>query len=125
MVLDFGKNVFAFVYGTFTGGLSEGWGPTIYGTKGKVSGTNHNDKAIEIAAGLHPLGPHVVGVHADMEENHVFEDMMQLVDWINDDNAKPIATAEHAAHVIEIFEAALRSSDTGHVQELKTTFEFV
>ncbi len=103
MVFDFGKNVFAFVYGTFTGGLSEGWGPTIYGTKGKVSGTNHNDKPIEIGSGVHPLGPHVVGVHADMEENHVFEDMMQLVDWINDDNAKPIATAEHAAHVIEIF----------------------
>jgi len=50
---------------------------------------------------------------------------MQLVDWIRDDNAKPIATAEHAAHVVEIIEAALKSSETGQVQTLQTTFEQV
>ena len=125
MVLDFGNSVFSFVYGTFTGGLAEGWGPTFFGTKGKIAGETHNGEPVIVNGPIHPMGPHVTGVHANMEENHVFEDMMQLVDWIHDDNAKPIATAEHAAHVIEIIEAGLRSSDLGSVQELKTTFELV
>ena len=125
MVLDFGNNVFSFVYGTFTGGLSEGWGPTIFGTKGKVIGSTINGEKIELGEGVHEMGPHCTGVHATMEENHVFEDMMQLVDWIHDENAKPIATAEHAAHVIEIIEMAIKSSETGTVQELQTTFDFV
>jgi predicted dehydrogenase len=125
MVLDFGGNVFSFVYGTFTGGLAEGWGPTFFGTKGKIVGDLHNNEKIVIDEKLNPIGRHVSGVHATMEENHVFEDMMQLVEWILDDNATPIATAEHAAHVIEIIEAGIRSSDTGQVQKLETTFAFV
>jgi predicted dehydrogenase len=125
MVLDFGGGVFAFVYGTFTGLLNEGWGPTFYGTKGKIAGETHNGEPIVVEGAIHPLGPHVTGEHVGLGEEHVFEDMMQLVDWIHDDNVKPIATAEHAAHVIEIIEAGLRSSDTGQVQELKTTFELV
>ncbi len=28
--------------------------------------------------------PHVIGVHREMEESHVYEDVMQLVDWILD-----------------------------------------
>jgi predicted dehydrogenase len=46
---------------------------------------------------------------------------MQLVDWIND-GTPSIVTAEHARHVIEIIDAAYRSSETGRVQELHTTF---
>ena len=125
MVLDFGNNVFSFVYGTFTGGLAEGWGPSFFGTKGKIIGQTHNGEAIALPEGVHEMGPHCTGVHASMEENHVFEDMMQLVDWIHDDNATPIATAEHAAHVIEIIEAGIRSSELGVVQNLTTTFEQV
>jgi len=125
MVLDFGNNVFSFVYGTFTGGLSEGWGPTIFGTKGKIVGESFNGEPVLAPGTAHPMGPHCTGVHANMEENHVFEDMMQLVDWIHDDSAQPIATAEHAAHVIEIIEAGLRASDTGQTQILKTTFDLV
>ncbi len=125
MVLDFGNNVFSFVYGTFTGGLSEGWGPTIFGTKGKVVGQTFNGESYVLGEGVHENGPHVTGVHATMEENHVFEDMMQLVDWIHDDSATPIATAEHATHVIEIIEAAIRSSETGQTQNLETTFDLV
>jgi predicted dehydrogenase len=65
--------------------------------------------------------PHVVGPHRDIPEQHVYEDIMQLVDWIRED--KPtIVTAEHARHVIEIIEAAYRASETGQTQELATTF---
>ncbi len=56
-----------------------------------------------------------------MEEAHVFEDIMQLVDWIREDKAT-IVTAEHARHVIEIFDKAYRSANTGEAQKLRTTF---
>jgi len=57
-----------------------------------------------------------------MEEAHVFEDTMQLVDWVLD--GKPsIVTAEHARHVIEIIEAGYRAAETGTTQELTTTFQ--
>lgn len=125
MVLDFGSSVFAFVYGTFAGGVADWAGPSFFGTKGTIVGLSHNGQPITADAGHHAYGPHVTGVHADMQEAHVFEDMMQLVDWIRDDSAKPIATAEHAAHVVEIIEAALRSSDTGQAQSLRTSFELV
>ena len=44
---------------------------------------------------------------------------MQLVDWVRE--GKPsIATAEHARHVIDIFESAYRSAETGKTQGLVT-----
>jgi len=125
MVLDFGGGRFAFVYGTFAGSVAEWSGPSFFGTKGTVVGTKVNGEQLPEKAGIHPHGPHVTGVHANMEESHVFEDMMQLVDWIHDDEAKPVATAEHAAHVIEIIEAGLKASETGQTQNLETTFELV
>ena len=56
-----------------------------------------------------------------MEEAHVFEDIMQLVDLIRD-GTPTTSTAEHARHVIEIFEAAYRSAEAGQAQALRTTF---
>ncbi len=118
LLIDFGKAVFAFAYGVITGSLTEGFCPTIFGTEGKIVGTRLND------VDMHRPGdhePHVVGEHAKMEENHVFEDMMQLVDWIRED--KPtLATAEHARHVIDIIDAGFRAAETGVAQDLKTTF---
>ena len=63
----------------------------------------------------------LVGVSFDGLEQHVFEDIMQLVDWVND-GTPSIVTAEHARHMIEIIDAAYRSSESGRVQELHTTF---
>jgi predicted dehydrogenase len=125
IVLDFGQGVFAFAYGTFAGGVAEWAGPSFFGAKGTIVGLRHNGQPIEVQTGGHPNGPHVTGVHAEMDENHVFEDMMQLDDWIFDDAARPIATAEHAAHVIEIIEAALNASQTGQTQTLRTEFDLV
>jgi predicted dehydrogenase len=98
--------------------------PSFFGLKGSIEGTKLNGEAINAKSNIHALGPHVVGPHADMGENHVFEDMMQLVDWIND-GTPPVATAEHAAHVIEIIDAAYQAAETGQTQDLKTTFEQV
>lgn len=127
MVLDFGDAFFGFVYGVAAGRFSVGR-PHIMGTKGTINGGELNGQPIdypgkEIADqyGYVATLPHVVGPHRQQEEAHVFEDVMQLVDWVRDD--KPtVATAEHARHVIEIFDAAYRSAETGRVQELRTTF---
>ena len=56
-----------------------------------------------------------------MQEAHVFEDIMQLVDWVREDKPTPV-TAEHARHVVDIIESAYRAAETGKTQELKTTF---
>ncbi|HYI26193.1 MAG TPA: hypothetical protein VD767_12350, partial [Thermomicrobiales bacterium] len=68
-----------------------------------------------------PILPHVVGTHRDIQEAHVFEDIMQLVNWVRED-IPTIVTAEHARHVIEIIEAAYTASETGQAQVLNTTF---
>ena len=129
MVLDFGDNLLAFVYGVAAGRLPDTWRPLIFGTEGTINGGNLNGEPIqyegmEIDAqyGLNGTLPHVVGQHRDMEEAHVYEDVMQLVDLIRD-GTPTLSTAEHARHVIEIFDAAYRSAETGQAQDLRTTFE--
>ncbi len=127
MVLDFGDAFFACVYGVAAGRLAIGR-PHIMGTNGVINGGDFNGQPIEYDGheiakeyGYAATLPHIVGVHRGMEEMHVFEDVMQLVDWVQDD--KPtLATAEHARHVIEIFDAAYRSAETGKAQSLRTTF---
>lgn len=127
MVLDFGDAFFGFVYGVAAGGLAIGR-PHIFGTKGVINGGELNGEAIdypgrEIAEkyGYTATLPHCVGKHREMEEMHVYEDVMQLVDWVRDD-VPTLATAEHARHVIEIFDAAYRSAESGRAVDLQTSF---
>ena len=140
MVLDFGDNLFAVVYGTAAGGVAgnPGFSGTYFGTEGTIAGLTLNGEPLEYpgrdlarrapAGDLDPGGggnewllPHIHGEHRQIPEQHVFEDIMQLVDWVND-GTPSIVTAEHARHVIEIIDAAYRSSESGRVQELHTTF---
>lgn len=119
LLIDFGDAFFSFIYATVKGNLTAGFQPNIYGTQGAVVGTKLDDQELKLA-GDHE--PHVTGPHANMAESHVFEDMMQLVDWIRD-GTPSIASAEHARHVIDIIEAGYRAAETGETQELSTTFE--
>jgi predicted dehydrogenase len=121
LTIDFGDSFFATIYAAAVRGarVVEGFQPNIYGTAGAVVGTKLNGKDLKLP-GDHE--PHVVGVHAEMMEPHVFEDMMQLVDWVRGD-AETIVTAEHARHVIDIIEAGYRAAETGQTQDLQTTFD--
>ncbi len=136
MLIDFGDAFFGFSGGTVLGGVTRGQHtPTIFGTGGSILGTVFTpNKPI---GGNYTFGepgepqemqregdhqPHVLGAHAKMKESHVFEDMMQLVDWVRE-GTPSIATAEHARHVIEIIEACYRAAATGQTQELVSTFE--
>ena len=128
MVLDFGDAFYAFVYGVAAGGLPGMGRPLIFGDRGVVNGSLLNGPAITYPGmeldeqyGLNGSLPHVVGQHRTMEEAHVYEDVMQLIDWIRDDTPT-LATAEHARHVVEIFDAAYRSAECGQAQVLRTTF---
>ena len=125
MVLDFGGAAFAFVYGTFAGTLTEFGQPSFFGTRGSLVGLKLNGQPIDYPhrgdEGVSPYGPHIVGPHLGMDEAHVFEDIMQLVDLAREGIPTP-ATAEHARHVVEIIEAAYRAGETGQTQTLATSF---
>jgi predicted dehydrogenase len=133
ILIDFGSGLFAVAYGAAAGGVNYWFTGTYLGTAGRVEGYTLNGEPLDYperplhdAAGGGVKGaqvtlPHVTGPHRDIDEQHVFEDIMQLVDWIRDDTPSPV-TAAHARHVIDIIESAYRASETGQTQELSTTF---
>ena len=130
MLLDYGNSLYALIYGVAAGELLKDHvsQPMIFGTHGVISGHLLNGQPIDYPGRVvdmpnadYSFQPHVVGNHRTMEEAHVYEDIMQLVDWIRDDRPS-IVTAEHARHVIEIIEAAYRAAETGMTQTLQTTF---
>jgi predicted dehydrogenase len=118
MMLDFGGTTYAIVYATVAGGLTKGFFPNIYGTQGSIVGLQFGDQNLQVE-GEYPK--HVRGPHCKMAESHVFEDMMELVDLIQE-GTTPMGTTEHARHVIDIIESAYRSAETGQTQALRTTF---
>jgi predicted dehydrogenase len=131
MVLDFGHSLFALAYGTAAGMLTEGFSGSYFGTRGAILGHKLNGEPFDYPGrelaqqaphgkGDQWLLPHAVGKHREIEEQHVYEDIMQLIDWIREDKPS-IVTAEHARHVIEIIAAAYRAAETGQTQELTTT----
>ena len=138
MLLDFGDNLFAFVYGTAAGTVTQGFAGSYFGTRGSIVGLTINgapldypgaDIARKVAGasrdanvGNQWLLPHINELHRGLPEQHVFEDVMQLIDWVAD--GKPsLVTPEHATHVIDVIEAAYRANATGQTQVLSTTME--
>jgi predicted dehydrogenase len=136
VVLDFGDGLLAVAYGTAAGSHTRQFGAgTYFGTRGTIDGLLLNGEPFEfpgreLMAGAPPSDryaqmcvlPHVRGRHRDMDESHVFEDIMQLVDCVLD-GTQTLVTAEHARHVIDIIESAYRSARTGKRQELTTSFD--
>lgn len=119
LMLDYGNAFSVVVYATIAGGITQGFQPNIYGSQGAIIGTKLNGEDLKIEG---QFSPHVSGPHIKLAESHVFEDMMQLAQWIRED--KPtIVTVDHARHVVDIIESAYRSAETGQVQELRTSFE--
>ncbi len=65
--------------------------------------------------------PYLQGAHVAIEEQHVYVDIMDLVDAIRE-GRPPRASGEQARHVVEIIEKAQRAARTGARQKLETTF---
>jgi predicted dehydrogenase len=134
ILIDFGSGLFAMGFGTAAGSPNWWFTGTYFGTEGKIEGFELNGEELdylerplsdEVGGGVRGAQmtlPHVTGAHRDIEEQHVFEDVAQLIDWIRDDIPTPV-TADRARHVIDIIESSFRAAETGQTQELTTTFE--
>jgi predicted dehydrogenase len=146
LLLDFGGARFAMAGGhaSRTGKLM-GWGTLgIYGTGGAVETleiemlSGHPSKLhVDLGGGevdpalLTPLGgdayapigwlPHVDATHAAIPEPHVYADIMHAVECIRT-GAPPVASGEHAAHVVEIIEKGYLAAETGQTQALESRF---
>jgi predicted dehydrogenase len=135
LLVDFGDGLVAVVYGTAAGGPNRQFAMGIYyGTQGSIDGLLLDGEPYDFEGRAETLGaplgdqgaqnrllPHVVGAHREIGEAHVFEDIMQLVDWVRDGRPSPV-TAEHARHVVDIIESGFRAAETGGTQDLVTTF---
>ena len=135
LLLDFDDGRFAVVHGTAAGAVSEQFGAGVYfGTRGMIDGVLLNSEPFDFPgreltadapvtdweAQMRVL-PHVRGPHGAIPEAHVFEDIMQLVDWVADGTPSPV-TAEHARHVIDVIESGYRAAGSGVTQTLTTSF---
>ena len=65
--------------------------------------------------------PYLRGEHLQIEEPHVYCDIMDLVEAIQQDRA-PRASGEQARHIVEIVEKAYRAAETGQAQLIETSF---
>jgi predicted dehydrogenase len=137
LMLGFDEGVIGVVHGTAAGALIEDFGaPLIFGTEGEIRGLLLNGEPFDFPGRELTLGaptwdwdtqmsvlPHVQGPHRSIPEAHVFEDVMQAVEWVRAGTPSP-ANAEHARHVIDIIESAYRAAESGMRQDLRTTFPF-
>ena len=137
LLLDFGGGVFCFLYGsnsasgptrpfaqpfisgsvgslTANRGELDIWGRDVIGKPGSESG--HRTEQVD------PRIPWVFGVHKELPERHVYADIMHMVDCALK-GKKPVVSAEHARHVIEIIELGYLAAETGQTQTLTTSFE--
>lgn len=132
ILLDFGAGLSVLSYGAAAGSVSSPFAGTYFGTSGSIEGLKLNGEPFDYPGkdladqepgwtGEQWVLPHVIGPHRWIEEQHVFEDIMQLIDWVREDKASPV-TAYHARHVIEIIESAYRAAETGQAQTLTTAF---
>jgi predicted dehydrogenase len=134
LLLDFGDSLFAFAHGTAAGTLTRDFGTaTYFGTAGIIDGYRMNGELIDFPGselvGQSPgwdehqrVLPHVTEPHWALAEQHVFEDVMQMVDAVLEGREVPIF-AEHARHVVDIIESGYEAARTGVTQLLRTTFE--
>jgi predicted dehydrogenase len=137
-LLDFGNGAFAVATGTAGGTIVEDFAAACYfGTEGEIRGLLLNGEPFDFPGRELTTGapssdwdvqmrvlPHVIGRHREIPESHVFEDVMQLVDWVRDGTVSPVS-ARHARHVIDIIESTYRSAATGSTAELTTSFDWV
>ena len=94
--------------------------PDIHGAKASIVGKLFEGKSLDYEGDYQP---HVLGVHRELPERHVFEDIMQTADLVRFGGKAEIGSPEQARHVIEIIEAGYRAARTGETQDLRTTFE--
>jgi predicted dehydrogenase len=117
------------------GGRNPWGGLALYGASGRLEVTDVEMKsgypvAFEATSALRnrtysttlDAQPYLCGAHLEIEEPHIYVDIMDLVESIRDNRA-PRSTGEQARHVVEIIEAAHAAAHTGQARELTSSFE--
>lgn len=141
MLLDFGDATFALAGGQNSRTAPTiGWGRlTISGTRGTVDFGGglgglevvsdavlpeafgaRGPRVFIPSAGLPGL-KHVTGPHISIQEPHVYNDIMHMVECL-DTGAEPVPTAAHARHVVEVIECAYHAASTGQTQDITSIF---
>jgi len=134
MILDFGNSTFAMINGTSAARSTfrEDYSWRIHGSRGAIMGIEEKDeiivyfeeKILNFQSGwFQPARPWLDEAEAYKGgAPWIWADILHFVHCIRNDK-KPIASGEHARHVIEIIEKTYDSARTGEVQNLKTSFE--
>lgn len=137
LVLDFGDSVFCLLYGSnsASGPRHPFAAPFVSGSDGSVTASMGSIEVLGRNVLGHPGTesgrrveepdrriPWVFGVHKELPERHVYADIMHMVDCVLN-GKKPVVSAEHARHVIEIIELGYKAAETGVTQTLTTTFD--
>ena len=124
LLLDFGDNTFAYIDATYCMKVRRGPGVTFYGSEGIVTGGHFGQGPLEV----YTEKEEVVGLRGwitpldDNKLNWILANgVLDLADCISEDK-KPIISAEHAKHVMEIIIKAYEAAKSGQTQNLTTTF---
>lgn len=134
-MLDFGQSTFAVIDGTFNVNAAKSPKVEIFGRAGTINIADQR----AIRAGAPPLEIYQVdavpGVGGWMTPDHArlqqalgrFDQLQRaiLVDHLVDcvwDSSKPVLSAEHARHALEIMVKAIESARTGQALDLTTSF---
>ncbi len=120
ITLDFGNQLVGFMYAIVDGNFGNRLGPFtpyLVGTKATLEGARLNGKSLIYETDHQP---HVTPAHKQLPESHVFEDIMQLVDWVRD-GTPSLANLAHARHVIDIIDSAYQSAASGQTLKLQDT----
>lgn len=126
ILLDFGENTFAYVNATFCMKASKGPSTSFYGSEGTIVTPSRDGHGKDIE--VYTEKDEVVGIRgwitpleAKKPNWTLANGVIYLADCIREDK-KPIISAEHARHVIEIMVMARESAESGQTQKLTTTF---
>jgi predicted dehydrogenase len=139
LALEFATGTLAVAVGANCWGSARNpWGGLgLYGTEGRLevtdvemtSGYPVTYELQTVREGSQPITystslaeqPYLRGMHLQLEEPHIYVDIMDLVDAIGE-GRPPRATGEQARHVVEIIERARMAAATGQTQTLVSGF---
>lgn len=134
VLIEFVSGTLGVAVGSDVRGTRAPWGAIdLYGTHGSLAVTDVDQvSGYPMAFSAHgrttidrtwtPADqPYLKDKHLEIEEPHVYADIMDLAEAIRDDRA-PRATGEQARHVVDIIESARTAIQTGQTQALSSTF---
>jgi len=126
ILLDFGENTFAYLDATYTMKENRGPGTIFYGSEGIIAtygNYGYNPTEVETYIGNKEFMG-MKGWFSKDNKNTIWtigDGVLHLADCIRE-NKKPIASAEHARHVMEIMLKTYESAKSGQAQNITSVF---